>query len=364
MRDRSIQQVIEFNQEVAALSSAGVLLEFGDTLSHPASRGRAVSLDRVSPDGVAAMLDQAGMALTTRVGRGQSLEQAVLEEPSLSSNYRRALLTLLRCDDPRLALETLAAPSRTQHRFVDGLSSAFVYPLIVLGIAYCGFIYFCLVTGPAIEGMYLQLGEESNPVVQFLSSARNSMPVWGPLIPLLTALFLLWWYSRGRKLAWNWLPGGKQYYRDVRHAQVAKQLAGMVESGATLDVALATVFADSVPDAARTDTRLRADSVPHDAPAHSTSIDSRLLGRLPPLLRWAIEADPDEEPPGKTLRYVATTYEQTVLRRERNWRSLTPALCGLAIGGLIVLGYGLSLFVPIVRLLQDVATMGSGLGGG
>jgi type II secretory pathway component PulF len=269
-----------------------------------------------------------------RVGRGQSLEEATSEEPLLTEQYRQALLTYLRCDDPRIALDSLSSPATTRRRLALGLGSAMVYPLILLTIAYCGFLYLCQVTGPAIETMYRQSNQSPSWAISFLAIARQWVPVWAPLVPLLIAIGLLWWKLRGSNLSWSWLPGTKRYYQSVHHSHVANQLAGMLESGCSLEQSLETVL----PTAKRGDA-------------------------MPPLLRWAIEGEGGDEPLPKVLRFVATIYQQTAERQERTWRLMTPMICGLAFGGLLVLAYGLSLFLPVVQLLRDIALPGSGVGG-
>lgn len=329
MTHRSIQDVLSFSEELRALAAAGLPLDFGElgaNVEHHYS-------DRSSKE-IGAMLDQVNTALTRRVGQGQSVEQAVTEEALLTPNLRKAFLTYLRSEDSRLALESLASPAISKQRFATGLGSAMVYPLILLTVAYFGFLYLCQVTGATIESMYVQLSQSPPAAVSFLSSARHWIPIWGTLVPLLVGVTLLWWHLRGSKMSWSRLPGSKRYYDAADNAEHANQLAGMLESGCELDESLQTVF------------------------PQSTGIAS-----LPPLLRWAIEADTGDEPLHNTLRFVARTYQQKAERQERAWSLRAPVLCGLALGGLLVLGYGLCLFLPVVQLLNDVALPVSGLPG-
>ena len=293
-----------------------------------------------------------------RVGRGQSLQQAVLDEPGLPTNYRKALLTFLICDDSRLALEAMSKPAGTKRQFAAGLGSALVYPLIILAIAYVGFLYLCKYTGPTIESMYVQMGQTPSFAVNVLVKARELIPIWAPLVPLLIVMSLWWWARRGRELSWRWLPGSKRYYDAVGHAQLADHLAGMMDGGCTLNEALVAAFPEAAPTALA-----RSDPQPAGQVDRSSAIASPHLKDLPPLLRWAIEGDTGDESPAKVMRFVAMTYRETAKQRERLWRFFAPVLCGLAFGGVIVLCYGLSLFLPIVQLLRDVAAAGFNLGG-
>jgi type II secretory pathway component PulF len=329
MADRSIQDIIAFNEELAALVAAGLPLDLGGTGVNAEHHQ-----DVRSSTETRVMLDQVNTALSRRVGQGQTIEQAVSEEALLTSNLRRALLTYLRSDDARLALESLAAPASSRQRFATGLGSAMVYPMILLTVAYFGLLYLSQVTGTTIESMYVQLEQTPPTAVSLLSGARRWIPIWGTVVPLLVAVTLLWWHLRGSTMSWSWIPGSKRYYDAADNAERANQLAGMLESGCGLEESLQTVFPES------------------------TRIES-----LPPLLHWAIEADTGDEPLHNTLRFVARTYQQKAERQERAWSLRAPVLCGLAFGGLLVLGYGLCLFVPVVQLLNDVALPVSGLGG-
>lgn len=348
MSDQSIQGVITFNQELAALSAAGLPLTFGETTDN-----RQLGAKPRSVESIASMLDQVNTALTLRVGRGQSMEQAVREEPLLTPNYRKALLTYLRCSDPRLALETLAFPARTQHRLARGIGTAMVYPLIILGVAYLGFLYLCLVTGPTIEGMYQQVQQTPPAAVAWFSRARDLLPIWGPGIPLFVAAITLWWNLRGSWLSWKWLPGNERYYEAIQNAHHANQLAGMLDNGCSLEDSLTTLFP---PSGTRESRRQPAGTMERGEP-------SEIIASLPPLLRWAVEGNTGDEPLPTVLRFVAMTYERTAQRYTKIWQVIAPMIVGLILAGLLVLGYGLSLFLPVVEMLYDLASPGPGLGG-
>jgi type II secretory pathway component PulF len=371
MSDQSIQGVITFNQELVAFVRAGLPLSFGETASH-----RFPSAGTRSADSIASMLDQFNTALTIRVGRGQSMEQAVSEEPLLTSNYRKALLTYLRCNDPRLALETLAFPTRTRQRLSSGIASALVYPLIVLTIAFIGFLVLVLVTGPTIESMYQQVARQPPPAVAFLIRARNALPIWGAGIPLLVTMGLLWWNLRGSWLDWKWLPGNHRYYESIQNAHHARQLAGMLEHGCSLEESLTTIFPTSKPaernlrSSGRRESESRRDqraetAGPAEAPIPGDiAVPKEVMEQLPPLLRWAVVGDTGEEPLPDVMRFVATAYERTAERSTKTWQVIIPMIVGLVVSGLLVLAYGMSLFLPVIQMLYDLAGPTTGLVGG
>lgn len=148
----------------------------------------------------------------------------------------------------------------------------------------------------------------------------------------------------------------------MQNAHLATQLARMLESGCSLPESLATLFPESIPASASAIPASNAEATDASASPAITP-DSAVLHQLPPLVRWAIDADPDDEPLSNLLRFVSATYRQMAERQEKLWRVIAPTICGLLIGGAVVLGYGLSLFLPVIQLLKDLATPGSGVGG-
>jgi type II secretory pathway component PulF len=238
-------------------------------------------------------------------------------------------------------MTSLFAPATSRRRFVSRIGNALVYPLIIATLAYFGFLYLCQVTIPSIQSIYLQLNKSMPPLLAFLTDVKHWIPVWSVLVPVLLILSIVWWRRRGAKQEWSWLPGSHRYYHAIDHAHMADQLAGMLESGCTLGESLTAITSTSV----STD--------PHPQEAKTTDL-------FPPLLRWAIVHEPSAE----GFRSVARTYRQLADQRERVWRFLVPTLVGLAVGGLIVLVYGLSLFLPMIQLLEDVAIPVAGRRGG
>ena len=75
----------------------------------------------------------------------------------------------------------------------------------------------------------------------------------------------------------------------------------------------------------------------------------------PSLMHWALTGDLAGEPLPRVLRFVAESYRQKAERQQTIWRVVAPTICGVVIGAVLVLGYGLGLFLPVVQMLKDVA---------
>ncbi len=153
MSDITFQRVLAFNRELLALTTTGLPLDLGV----------------VPSETTAGKLERINAALSTRVQRGQGIEQAISEESELTPQYRAALLTWLRCDDPSVALDGLATPAVARRQLGLSIRQSMLYPLIVLTLTYFGFLYLCSVTAPKIEAIYQQLAQAPATAWRFLA---------------------------------------------------------------------------------------------------------------------------------------------------------------------------------------------------
>lgn len=330
MGDVSLQQVSAFNQQLAALSATGLPLDIGIAGSGPAVIGRLQEIDSL---------------MEIRIQRGSTLDQAIADDPKLPSKYRAALLAWLRCEDPTIVLDGISRPAEIRQQFRRNMGHMLVYPLILFSLAYFGFIFLCRFTAPGIEALYRQLWQMPGDSLTVLMTGRALMPLWVPLVPLLLLLAILWWRLRSSQLSWSWVPGSQRYFAAMQNANLAQQLAMLLESGIPLDESL--VLLGLVSD-------IESDASAADA-AGSGQSTSVTIDALPSLMRWALSGDLGGEPLPSVLRFVSQTYRQTAEREQTIWRVAVPTICGVLLGGLLVLGYALTLFLPVVQLLKDVA---------
>lgn len=314
----SLEQVLAFNEEVAALVATGLPLDLG--------------FDG-SPHAIASRLQQIDQVLSLRVARGETIKQAIEKECEIPSAYQRVLLTYVRSDDPTIALDLMSTPASSHQHFAMGFGQSLIYPMIVFLLTYVAFVMLCAFTAPTIENIYRESVAEPQASLSFLRLCRDWMPVWGPLVPLLIAAIFLAW--RFRPSRWKiWIPGETDYARTNGTAHYARRLAQLSRDGMPLNQAVDLV-------------KPLAGDPPLERSATSTELS---------LLQWALGESIDVETRPTVLRFVAETYRQKANRQARYWRLLLPSLLGLFFAGVLVLGYGLSLFLPIVQLLKDVAS--------
>lgn len=335
MSDVTLDRVIALNQELVALSAAGMPLELG-----------------ASSTSVEAALDRANSSLAMRTSRGQSLADALRDNQDLPSNYRHALQAGLRSDDLMVVLNGVSRQSTAQADLRRTFGQSLVQPLVIFALAYAGFMVLCLRFSPTMEGIYEQLRQEPNAGVAILRAARHWLPVWGPLLPIVTLTAIFFWRRCSGKTR-RWVPFAGRYAATVAHATFAEQLANLVEQDVPLDEAL------ELASGVTGDQSLKAASFELASArqlGEPLTADDPRIHRLPPLLRWALTGDLGDQPLPTILRFAAQTYQQSAERQAAVWRLAMPALIGALVGGAIVFVYALSMFGPLISLLRDLAS--------
>ncbi len=335
MNDVSLEEVLALNEELASLSAAGVPIELG---------GADISTEEA--------LARINASLALRTSLGQTVGAALADDQELPPLYQHALLAVLESNQLSLALEGVSRQPAARDDLRKTAGHAFIQPLIVLALAYCGFIFLCLRFAPTMESLYVDFGHEANVGVKLLTMAREWMPVWVPLIPLMVAVTIALWRRRTGHHPPP-LPGARRYFAALRHATFSEQLASLITAGVSLPEGL-RLAGDATGDPAMA----RASDViaAHERGESFTAAEQHELAALPPLLRWALTGDLGGEPLPQILHFVAATYRQAAERQAAIWHVALPTFIGAFFGGLIVLGYSLSMFGPYIGLLRDLAT--------
>jgi hypothetical protein len=154
--------------------------------------------------------------------------------------------------------------------------------------------------------------------------AREWLPLWGVLLPLTVVLAVWVWKSKSAAWSYQWLPGRKRFVESIKKANYAENVARLLDTNHSLSESLQLV-----------------------GPLESKS-------ELPSMLRWAFTAEVEDSWRVNLLRFAARTYRDTAKCEVTRWRNWLPVIVGTLVGGSIVLGYGLSLFTPMVELLQTL----------
>ena len=338
-----LDQVLALNNQLAALADAGVPVD--------------VRHDRAG-ESMTATLQRLGASVALRAGRGHSISSEIADNPDLPRGYRCAMQAGLQSGHLPLALEGLCGQVEAESELRTSIGRSLIAVIVIVSLAYLGFALLCLHVSPTMEGMVDQLGKEPDPSIRLLAACRQGFAYWAPLPPLLMIGIFLLWRRGGRATGgratggWGRLRHARRTKNSVRNAHFAELLAAMVEKGLPLADGL-RLASGMIGDAPMVEAaEVLADNAERGEPADPRQHDLR---GLPPLLRWTLTQGPCDQPLAPLLRFAADTYRQTATRQVDLWRIVIPAIATLLLAGPIVLVYGLSLFIPLVDLLETVA---------
>jgi general secretion pathway protein F len=340
----TIDELIAFNDEIVALSRAGVPLE-GPLLAGAAgSRGRWRRLSR---------------EVAKELERGVPLVDA-LEGPAveLPGPYRAVVAAGLRAGRLPAALEGVGRYARAYAELRRKVGLAALYPLLVLTLGYVLFVVFLLAMVPRMREAFESLRIPDPGLLQGLEEPGHTVGVWGFAVPVLLLVGVVgWvWISSARRFghlrglaALPWLGGVLESWRT---ANFSGWLSLLIEHGVPLDEGL-TLAAEATGDdrLARSTRELAADLRLGQPLAQAVERHGR---RLHPWVRWQLAAVPDERRLAAGLARTSETFTRKAARQAEIIRVVLPALLMVAVGGVVVAFCVLCLFVPWSVLLRGI----------
>ncbi|HTN75368.1 MAG TPA: type II secretion system F family protein [Pirellulaceae bacterium] len=329
----SLEHLIAFNDELAALARAGVPLEQG-----------LVALGKDSAGTLSTLAAEIGAQLE----QGQSLTQVVAQPQSrLPVIYRAVVCAGLRSGRLSAALEGLTFTLRRMAELRLLMRRATAYPLLVIVTAYGLLLFGCGMLIPQLHQTYLAFGVPSTAVLDLLVALADTMPYWWPWPPLLLVLFLLGeWYRNRRQLRHlqtgdHRLPG---MYRSGRLSAFSDLLALLVEHEVSL--------VEAVPLAAEASGDLALRSASEQFASELRQGSTRPTPGLPPLIGAMLASATSPGELSQSLRRIARLYERRA-RRSADWlRQVLPALLVIGIGGGLVLLTALGFWGPWLHMLH------------
>ena len=344
----TLDQFIALNDELAALVRAGVPLESGLIEAGRDLRGR---------------LGEVSGKLGERLSGGMTLPEALSASGSgMPDVYRAVVEAGVRSGRLSKALEGMAAIARGYSEARRAVGIALLYPLIVLGLAYCLALLFLIQIAPRFVSAFEALGLPTIRPLAILSRIGETAPYWAAIPPALVGLLALRWAWTGRSVVLDTSPLGPALNRlpmigsmigSFRAANFADLLSLLVDHRVPLDEGV-RLAADASGDRAFREEALRlAESIrqgegPDDAATAGP-------GAFPPLLSWMLTAGHRQGNLAISLRHLAETYRRKARNRAEFLRSILPTTLMLAIGAGAVLLYALLLFIPLTTLWDEMA---------
>jgi general secretion pathway protein F len=344
----SIDHFVALNDELAAIVRAGLPMER--------------SLRQVGRD-IPGTLGKTIQSLATRLSHGETLPQALAaERHRFPGAYGAVVEAGLKAGRLCAALEGLAGFARSYAELRRSIGQALMYPLIVLVLAYVLFVYFVLQVVPKILKTYSLFPFATDPIIQVLDQCRASLAYWGPIVPVVLALFGIWWIQSGRvrmlEPSWgrrvlSWLPWVRGILANARSACFAELLALLVENDVPLHEAI-ELAAEATGDEATVDEarRVAVSITRGDSPFAEANGGSA----FPPMLRWYMHTGLQQGHLASCLRHAASTYRELSLHGTAIVKLLLPVALLLSLGGTAVFVYCISVFVPFTSLMLDLSS--------
>ncbi len=341
MQSLSLDNIRDFNGQLLSLANAGLPLELGFQPHEP----------------LPTTLAKIGQQLSVDVQRGLTIEQALATAPYLPQQYRWAFNDWLNGSATIAALDGPNSSAMAIRHVRNELVGSLVQPCVLLGISYLAFLYLCSTSIPYLEEIHRRALVPPGRALGWLILAREWMSVWGVLLPFGSIVFvvvLLLWIKRS---GLRWLPGQKNYFSSIANANQAERLAGILEREVLAEQAivadeedasgsqLADDLATGIGERDATIAPIQSLAKRHDQPLEFTAR---------PLLQWAMSANMKATSRISALRLAAGIYRQTAHQQLTRWRAWIPTLVGVTFGGVLVMAYALSLFLPVIELLHEL----------
>lgn len=328
-RDISLDQWIALNDEIAALTRAGMPLDQG-----------LLGFGRDVPGRLGAL----ARALGERLQRGEDLPSALRAEGrAVPPLYAAVVEAGLRAGRLPAALEDLAHFARRQGELRRTIGLALFYPYIVLTLAFALFILFTALIAPRFEEMVREFGLAHSVWLGLLTWLGRHALVWGSLGLLGLASLFLWWVSTGSA-------------RSLGDGFFSRLVRRMPWIGMTLDQARAA-----------NEATILALLLEHDVPLEESARLASRVGQEEangsgnpvrrPMLSWLLQLAPVLGAKGvvNALRDVADSYHQRAIINAELIRIFLPAILLLIIGASATVIYGLTLFLPLSEILRQLS---------
>jgi type II secretory pathway component PulF len=343
----SIDQLIALNDEIAALTRAGMPLERGLLDVGADLPGRLRSITTI---------------LGERMSRGESLSEALAApESGVPKVYRAVVEAGLKSGRLPVALQGLATYARGFAEARRSIGLAIWYPLLVLMLAYGLFLLIVTLFIPRFVEAFQQLGLPVLGAVNFMAAMGRSVWIWGPVLPIGIILFIIAWAGSRRALSLErrslsgilrWFPWLGSMMQGYEASSFSDLLALLLEHKVPYPEALVLAGEASGDTAIAGASRDLARAVERGLPPAEA-----LKGRsaFPPLLRWLLATAPQQGDLAGGLKVMAKRYRGLARYQAEKIRVLLPTILLLGIGMSATLLYALTVFVPMTTLWTSLA---------
>jgi type II secretory pathway component PulF len=347
----SLEQLIALSDEMSALVRSGVPLDRGLLLAGRELRGRAGA--------VASRLGE-------RLERGESLDEALVADGrAVPALYRAVIEAGLRSGRLSTALEGLAAYARNLAETRRAIGLAFLYPLMIVLLAYGLFIGFVLFIAPRLSSAFVTFNLAQLGSLAAFEWFGTHLVYWVPVLPIILVILTAAWLRSGHATTLRpgrlsgllrLIPGLRSMLGLAQTADFAELLSLLIENGVPLDQGI-----DLAAEAAGAPA-LRKAAVDIAEGVRRGEEMSTLVARqrgLPPMLAWVLATTAARGPLASALRHAGATYRRRAKQRAEALLTLLPTILLCVVGFTAAAIYTASVFQPVIMLWYDLATPGS-----
>lgn len=353
----TLDQLLALNDEIAALSRAGIPLDKG--------------LEALGQD-VPGQVGQLANRLADRLRSGANLEDVLRrDELGFPPVWRSVVLAGIRAGHLPAALEGLSHTIRRASEVRRSIAASMIYPLIVVAIAFVFLIFSLTTVVPVLVQSYQELVSRRDPALEQLADVARNVHVWAPWVPVaLIALLLLWWYRSGRTLrvlSGGQRNGGTRYLFGRRGSRRLFSVAEALRDGRTATFAdllrLMHLHRVPLPEALVLAADASGDrTLSHGAREIAGRLEAGAVLRsrndlpagFPPLLGWSLMTGAGQEGIGRALAASAEMYRQRSEQTVQRSTTYLPIVLTAVIGGGAVLLHSLLIFLPFTRMLYQL----------
>ncbi len=348
----SLDQLLFLNEEIAAMTRAGIPLDKGLFALGGDLPGR---LGRVS------------MSLAQSLEAGMSLEETLARhDHQFPSVYRAVVQAGVRAGRLPAAFESLADTIRRVRDARRAVASALVYPLMVAAIAWGLFVFYVMYLAPRMAETFAETAPGARILLDMTVSLGRTVQYWGPGIPLVILIVaVIWWRQSGRSALaqpwWNSMffglcPWLGRMIRAARTATFIDILNLLVHHEVPLDEALLLAAESSGNGHTLHSVRPLAEAIARGdySPENISDACSGSMP-LPPLLAWIMSAGGPCGTLLSALDHASNVYHRRARRYAESARLMVPIVLSIFIGGSVTLIYTLIVFVPYISILKSIA---------
>lgn len=343
----TLEDFVALNHEIAALARAGVplgpaLTAFGKDL--PGRLGK-----------IAAQVGE-------RLEQGEPLAHIIATQEGFPPAYRAVVEAGLRVGRLPAALEGISQSARRTAQLRWTISMAIIYPLIVLVVGYCLFLFTISYLAPVMADSLADQQVDVTPVHQVLTWLSSTSPIWGVALPIVVLAWFGWlWWRAGRVAAGVELHpllsfGAVSTMLKMRRAG---QLAAMCDCLALL-MEYGVPLPEGVPLAARTTGAKKLESAAMKLAEQIARGERTTVAPagFPPLLAWMLSSGELRQDLPKVLRRAAEVYRDEANRRAQWLRLYVPLILTVVFGGGTVAIYAFVTLGPFLLILYRFSEAG------